>query len=78
MVVVAETYMVVVRRRYSHYCSRVVHQRMMGWIVVKFPPRRLRHDSFLSAVNTLTHVLEVSVVSNAYHDVHFCSTDHSD
>ena len=72
--------MVVVRRRYSHYCSRVVvHQRMMGWIVVKFPPRRLLRDSFLSAVNTLTHVLEVLAVSNAYcDDVHFCSTDHSD
>lgn len=80
MVVVVETsYTEAVGRSYSRYCSRVVHRRMMGWKVATCSPHKLPHDSFLwAAVNTLTHNLEVSVVSNASHDVHFCSIDHYD
>ena len=80
MVVVGETYTEAVRQSYSHYCSRVAHQRMMGWKVVTCSPHKLPHDSFLwAAVNTLTqHILELLAVSNASHDVHFCSIDHYD
>jgi len=79
VMMVAVTYTAVVKRTYPHYCcSRVVHQRMMGWKVVTFAPRRLRHDSFLLE-KTLSRILVVSMVSNAYyHDGHFCSIDHSD
>lgn len=80
MVVVGETYTEpAVRQSYSRYCSRA-HQRIMGWKVVTCSPHKLPHDSFLwAAVNTLTHILEVVLaVSNASHDVHFCSIDHYD
>ena len=79
MVEVAETYTEAVRLSYSRNCSQVVHRRMMGWKVATCSPHKLPHDSFLlAAVNTLTHILEVSAVSNASHDVHFCSIDHYD
>jgi hypothetical protein len=70
--------MVVVRRSYSHYCSRVVHQRMMGWIEVKFAPHRLLQYSLLWAKCTVVYILEVLAVSNAYYHVHFYSIDHDD
>jgi hypothetical protein len=44
---------------------------------VKFGPHRLPRDSFLFLTRTLTHIREVSAVSNAYH-VHFYSVDHDE